>query len=198
MDVWLTALEDRFVEKCMLIGWWAWQSVCNYFMSDWVEINADFSDYVCLTPADVLCTQFCGLTQGVQSRRNVRELRRFMKSHVQIYIPKRHRMYEKYLLNLMKSSIPDISARTLTIFSVEILEKLCQTIWRLHKTRLQIFQFLKIDKYFCPFLNYLIFSRERFSSEMLPLLLGEKPLIFVNSKWRLNSQQGRLFILKFR
>ena len=125
-------------------------------MSDWVEINADFSDYVCL------CTQFCRSTQGVRSRRNIRESRRFMKSHVQIYIPKRHRTYEKHLLNLLKSSIPDISASTLTIFSVEILEKLCQTIWRLHKTRLQIFQFLKIDKYFCPFLHYLIFSRELF------------------------------------
>ena len=50
MDAWLTALEDRFVEKCTLIGWWAWQSVCNYFMSDWVDTNAEFSDYVCLTP----------------------------------------------------------------------------------------------------------------------------------------------------
>ena len=115
----------------------------------------------CITP-DVLCTQCCSTTQGVRSRRNVCESRRFMKSNVQIYIPKRHRTYEKHLLNLLKSSIPDISASTLTIFSVKILEKLCQTIWRLHKARLRIFQFLKIDKYFCPFLHYLLFSRERF------------------------------------
>ena len=33
---------------------------------------------------------------------------------------------------------------------------------------------------------------------MLPLPLGEKHLLFVNSKRRLNSQHGRLFILKFR
>ena len=24
--------------------------MCNYFMSDWVDTNAEFSDYVCLTP----------------------------------------------------------------------------------------------------------------------------------------------------
>ena len=23
--------------------------MCNYFMSDWVDTNAEFSDYVCLT-----------------------------------------------------------------------------------------------------------------------------------------------------
>ena len=45
-----------------------------------------------------------------------------MKNHVQIYVPKRHRTYEKHLINLLKSSIPDISASTLTILSVEILE----------------------------------------------------------------------------
>ena len=96
-------------------------------MSDWVETNADFSDYMCLTP-DVICTKFCRSTQGVRSRRNVRESRRFMKNHVQIYVPKRPRTYEKRLLNLLKSSIPYISASTLTMFSVEILEKLCQTM----------------------------------------------------------------------
>ena len=96
-------------------------------MSDWVETNVDFSDYMCLTP-DVICTQFCRLTQGVGSRRNVHESRRFMKNHVQIYVPKRPRTYEKRLLNLLKSSIPYISASTLTMFSVEILEKLCQTM----------------------------------------------------------------------
>ena len=80
-----------------------------------------------LTP-DVICTQFCRSTQGVRSRRTVRESRRFMKNHVQIYVTKRPRTYGKHLLNLLKSSIPDISASTLTIFSVEILEKLCQTM----------------------------------------------------------------------
>ena len=96
-------------------------------MSDWVETNADFNDYTCLTP-DIICTEFCRSTQGVRSRRNVRESRRFMKNHVQIYVPKRPRTYKKHLLNLSKSSIPDISASTLTIFSVKILEKLCQTM----------------------------------------------------------------------
>ena len=67
-------------------------------------------------------------TQGVRSRRNVRESRRFLKNHIQIYVPKRPRTYEKHPLNFLKSSIPDISASTLTIFSVEILEKLCQTM----------------------------------------------------------------------
>ena len=33
----------------VLIGWWAWQSVCNYLISNWVERNADFSDCVSLT-----------------------------------------------------------------------------------------------------------------------------------------------------
>ena len=47
-----------------------------------------------------------------------------MKNHVQIYVPKCPRTYEK-LLNLLKSSIPDIFTSTLTIFSVETLEKLC-------------------------------------------------------------------------
>ena len=51
-----------------------------------------------------------------------------MKKHIQIYVPKRPRTYKKYLLNLLKSSIPDIFTSTLTIFSVETLEKLCQTM----------------------------------------------------------------------
>ena len=58
------------------------------------------------------------------------ELRRykFMKNRVQIYVPKRPRTYDKHVLNLLKSSIPDIFTSTLTIFSVETLEKLCQTM----------------------------------------------------------------------
>ena len=68
------------------------------------------------------------LLHGVQSRRNVRESRRFMKNHVQIYVPKCHRTYAKHLLNLLKSSIPDIFTFMLTIFSVKTLEKVCQTI----------------------------------------------------------------------
>ena len=40
--------------------------------------------------------------------------------------------YKKSLLNLFKSSIPDISTSMSTIFSVETLEKLCQSmLWRL-------------------------------------------------------------------
>ena len=66
--------------------------------------------------------------QGVQSRRNVRESRRFMKNHVQTYVPKRPGTYKKHLLNLLKSSIPDVFTSKLTIFSVETLEKLCQTM----------------------------------------------------------------------
>ena len=56
------------------------------------------------------------------------EIMCFMKNHVQIFVPKGPRTYEKHLLNLLKSSIPDISTSLLTIFSVEILEKLCQTV----------------------------------------------------------------------
>ena len=135
-------------------------------MSDWVETNADFSNYVRLTP-NVICTQFCGSMQGVRSRRNVRESRRFIKNQVQNYVPKRPRtckkniyLRKKHLLNLLKPSIPDISASTLTIFRVEILEKLCQTmLWRPLKTRLRISQFLRIDKHFCHFLHSHLFPR---------------------------------------
>ena len=69
-----------------------------------------------------------GSFQGVRSRRNVCESCRFMKNHIQIYVPKRPKMYKKHLLNLLKSSIPDISASMWTIFSVKVLEKLCQTL----------------------------------------------------------------------
>ena len=65
--------------------------------------------------------------QGVQSCRNVHESRRNMKNHIKIHVPKCPRMYKKHLLYLLKSSIPDISTSTLTIYSVQILEKLCQT-----------------------------------------------------------------------
>ena len=61
--------------------------------------------------------------QGVRSSRNVCELLRFMKNHIQIYVPKCSRMYEKHLLNLLESSIPDISTY-ISIFSVGTLEKL--------------------------------------------------------------------------
>ena len=64
--------------------------------------------------------------QGVQLGRNVSELHRFMKNQIQIYVPKRSRTYEKHLLDLLKSSIPDIFTSTLTIFSVKTLEKLCR------------------------------------------------------------------------
>ena len=40
--------------------------------------------------------------QGVQSHRNVHESHRFIKNQVQIYVPKRPRMYEKHLLDSMK------------------------------------------------------------------------------------------------
>ena len=46
-----------------------------------------------------------------------------MKNHVQIYIPKCPRTYENHLLNLLESSIPDISSSMLTIFSIGTLEK---------------------------------------------------------------------------
>ena len=38
-------------------------------------------------------------------------------NHVQIYVPIRPRTFEKNLLNLLKSSIPDISTSMSTIFS---------------------------------------------------------------------------------
>ena len=39
------------------------------------------------------------------------------------------RTYENHLLNLLGSSIPDISTNILTIYSVETLENLCQTMY---------------------------------------------------------------------
>ena len=39
------------------------------------------------------------------------------------------RTYENHLLNLLGSSIPDISTSILTIYSVETLENLCQTMY---------------------------------------------------------------------
>ena len=44
-----------------------------------------------------------------------------MTNHVEIYVPKRPRRYEKHLLNLLKSSIPDIFTSMLMIFSVQTL-----------------------------------------------------------------------------
>ena len=86
------------------------------------------------------------VSDHIDSHRNVCESRIFMKKHIQIYVPKCPRTYEKNLLNLLKSSIPDISTSTLTIFSVKTFEKLCRTMkWRLLKPRLLIFKFLKID-----------------------------------------------------
>ena len=65
--------------------------------------------------------------EGVRSRRSVRELRRFMKNHIQIYVPKCPRAYEKHL-DLLKSTIPDIFTSILTILSIKTLEKLCGTL----------------------------------------------------------------------
>ena len=65
------------------------------------------------------------ISKCVRSRRNVRESCRFMKSHIQIYVPKFLRTFEKHLLNLLKSAILDISTIMWTIFSIETLEKLC-------------------------------------------------------------------------
>ena len=58
----------------------------------------------------------------------------------------------------------------------------------------------KIDKYFCPFLHSFsalsrLFPANIFNPTVV-FTLGKKRLHFVNSKWRLNSQHGRLFILK--
>ena len=54
----------------------------------------------------------------------------------------------------------------------------CQTmLWHL-------LRFLKIDEYFYPFRHYLVFDREHFLSEMLPLPLGKKRLHFINLKWQ--------------
>ena len=49
------------------------------------------------------------------------ELHRLKKNDAQIYVPIRPRTYDKNLLNLLKSSIPEISSSTSTIFSVETL-----------------------------------------------------------------------------
>ena len=55
--------------------------------------------------------------------------------------PNMPRTYEKNALNLLKSSIQDISTSTTTMFSIETLEKLCQSM--LIKTGLRIFPFSK-------------------------------------------------------
>ena len=69
----------------------------------------------CLTPE---CVRFCKVSDHVEIYAN----------HIQIYVQKRPRTYEKHQLNLLKSFIPDISTSTSTIYSVETLEKLCQTM----------------------------------------------------------------------
>ena len=55
--------------------------------------------------------------QGIWSLSDVRKSHRFMKNHVQIYVPKRPRTYEEHLLILLNSSIPDISSSMLTILA---------------------------------------------------------------------------------
>ena len=100
------------------------------------------------------------ITQGVRSRRNVCESLRSMKNHVQIYVPKRPRTYEKHLLNLLISSIPDISTSTLKL--LKSCDKLCNGIYS--KLDYKISQFLTID----PFPHYLVFSHKHFLPEMLP------------------------------
>ena len=56
-------------------------------------------------------------------------------------------MYQKNLLNLLKSSIPDISTSMLTIFSVETLETLSR-LWRpLNQNYTEDSPVLKIDEH---------------------------------------------------
>ena len=126
------------------------------------------------------CKDISYLHQGVRSHGNVGESLRFNKNYLQIYVPIRPRMYEKNLIHLLKTSIPDISTNMSTIvFSVETLKKLCEfMLWRL----LRISQFLKTDEHFYPFAEYLVFSSKHFLAEMLRLHLGKERLLCVNSK----------------
>ena len=64
---------------------------------------------------------------------------------------------KKNLLDLLKSSIPDISTRKLLRNCVYL--RTCNSIYMyLIKARLRISQFLKIDYHFYPLLHYLVFS----------------------------------------
>ena len=75
-----------------------------------------------------------------------------MKNHIEIYVPKCPRTYEKHLLDLLKSSIPDNFTSTLTIFSVKTLEKLCQSCVMASTKNLTVdFPVSKIDEYFLYF-----------------------------------------------
>ena len=68
---------------------------------------------------------------------------------------------KKNLLDLFKSSIPDISTRKLLRNCIYL--RACNSIYMyLIKTRLRISQFLKIDDHFYPLLHYLVFSRVYF------------------------------------
>ena len=95
--------------------------------------------------------------QGVRSRRKVCESHRLWKNHVQINFPIRPRTYEKSLLNLFKSSKPNISTSTSTMLASKLL-KICVRLFYsvyLIKTKLRIFRFLKVDEHSYP---YLVFS----------------------------------------
>ena len=94
-------------------------------VSDLVEMYVNCIDYRKIMYR--LSQYILRVTDHVEMYVNVCESRIFLKNHVQIYVPKCPRTYEK-LLNLLKSSIPDIFTSTLTIFSVETLEKLCQAM----------------------------------------------------------------------
>ena len=95
---------------------------------NWVaEANDKIVEYIehdhiaCMCRLILLCTH----CNRVSDPRNLHELHRFKKNHIQIYVSISERK-KKNLLNLLKSSIPDISTRLLTIFNIKTLEKLCQ------------------------------------------------------------------------
>ena len=80
---------------------------------------------------------------------------------------------KKNLLDLLKSSIPDISTRKLLRNCVYL--RACNSIYMyLIKTRLRISQFLKIDDHFYPLLHYLVFSSVYFFLSKMCLPLGNK------------------------
>ena len=47
------APKFQSLNQALLVGWGAWQRMSNYFMSDWMDTNADFSDCKCLTPQEL-------------------------------------------------------------------------------------------------------------------------------------------------
>ena len=117
-----------------------------------------------------------------------------MKNHVQIYIPKCPRTYEKHLLNLLKSS----RYFHKHIDHIETLEKLCQTMkWHLLKTQLRISQFLKIEEYFLSFSTLSLLFPCIFLILNVAFIPGKKPSALCKFKFAMKQPTlASFFFLK--